>query len=86
MKTNKCIADYYSEKEIQMIKELGFLDLAIDTAGNLSELSMYRLMVQSVFIAGSAGPAVESLRRCMKAFVDCKPYRMTKEFDDLIQL
>jgi len=71
----------YSEKEIKLIETFGYGDLL-----SVNAPSLYRMMAEKAFIADMKGPHVESLRRCMKAIQECKIYRLTKEWDDLIQM
>ncbi len=79
----KTLKDYLSEKEIEMFSALGlgnFFDLAIEV------LPFYRIAVEKIFIANTQSKAADSLRRTADALTQCKIYRRTKEFDDLIQL
>ena len=52
----------------------------------ISVFDLYRAAVEQCFIQDYKGKAVESLRRCFAAIVNCKLKRGTKEFNDLIQL
>jgi hypothetical protein len=84
MKQYQCDVDRtkdYSEKEKQLIKAFGYENLLTVVAPTL-----YRMMVEKAFINDMKGPHVESLRRCAKALQECKIYRLTKEWDDMIQL
>ena len=72
----------YSEKELKMFKELECGDL-MDV---MSVFQLYNIAMEKCFVNDWEGKAVESLRRCMKTFKKCEIYRMTKEWDDLIQL
>ena len=79
----------YSDKEFAMIKALSpqwakIIEEGRD--GSLAEVSVLRILVEHCFIENLQGLAVESLRRCYKAIRECKPYRMTPEYDALIQL
>lgn len=74
-----------SEKEAKMFEILGFgylLDKEID----IEALSLYRMATEQCFLENTQGPAVESLRKSYKAYLTCKVYRMTPEFDALIEL
>lgn len=75
-----------SEKESEMFEQLGFKELIDLEVSDLHEMDIYRMAVYKVFIEDMKGPAVESLRRTFTAFSRMKPYRMTPEFDALIQL
>lgn len=76
-------ADKCSEKERAMFTALGlegqlWLPLPVS--------SFYEMAVRRVFLGNMQGPAVESLRRCVKALDTGKIYRGTFEWDSLIQL
>ncbi len=43
-------------------------------------------VVMEVFLENKQGPEVDSLRRCVKALKNSELYRMTPEYDALIQL
>lgn len=79
----------YSDKEFTMIKELSPHWAQIieeDKDSSFVPPRILEIIAMDCFINNTTGPAVESLRRCIKACKNCKPYRMTKEYDDLIQL
>jgi hypothetical protein len=79
----------YSEKEFAMIKELSphwANIIEADIHSNLMPPSVLEILAMECFREDRKGPEVESLRRCMKALKACKPYRMTDEYDDLINL
>lgn len=75
-------ANMYSEKEQQMFN---FLKI-----GHLTRMmfpsSLYDCAVKKAFTENLQGNAVESLRRTYSALTKCFPLRLTKEFDDLIEL
>lgn len=71
----------YSENEIEMFTELGFSDLL----DHLEPYQLYRLCCEDAFVNNKSGWAVESLRNGMKAMRDCKPHRLTAEFENLIK-
>jgi hypothetical protein len=75
------MAEEYSKKEEKLIELLGFSHLL----ECLSPVELYKLMAEDAFIENRTGKAIESLRRCLKAINKAKPYRMTDEFDDLIE-
>ena len=75
----------YSKKEIQMFTALNpFYKKLIES--NMAASGLYRIAVEDCFVQNLQGSAVESLRRTATALRDCKPYRMTPEFDSLISL
>ena len=71
----------FSDREIWMFRQLGLQYL---THININPPSAYKIAVDKMFISGKTGLAVECLRKTYEAIAKCKPYRMTKEFDDLI--
>jgi len=75
----------YSEKELAMFETLGF------TRGHIQSCSpvlVYMFAADKCFTDNISGPAVESLRRCKRAWNDNKGlgFRMTPEWDALINL
>lgn len=72
----------YSEKEHQLIDHFGFDEIS----EKINPIAMYRMMAEKAFMEELTGPAVDSLRRCLIAYHKCTVYRMTKEWDDFIQL
>lgn len=78
---NKC---EYSKKEIQLLEHFGVLDLVeADTA---SPPVIYAICMKKAFLANEQNKATESLRRCVSALSKCHPYRMTPEWDAMIEL
>lgn len=75
------MSDKYSQQEIKLFTALGYKEL-INTP--IEPLRLYRLCVEKAFINNWSGPHIEALRKGFKSLGDCYPYRMTKEFDDLI--
>lgn len=71
----------YSEGEIKMITACGCQELI----GKMDVFQLYRICVDTVFLHDIQGPHVEALRRAFKAFHECKPYRLTPEFEELIK-
>ena len=71
----------YSTKELQMFVSLGYEDIIVTT---LPPPNLYRIAAEEAFINDSRGSAVESLRKCCKALRNCKVYRMTPEWDEMI--
>lgn len=79
----------YSEKEFAMVKALSpyWAKLIEDDKVSFTfPPKVLEVIGMDCFIDNKTGPAVDSLRRCLKACKNCNPYRMTKEYDDLIQL
>jgi hypothetical protein len=73
----------FSEKEQKMFISLGFGHLLDHINWSIN---LYRIAVWDSFIHNKTGNDVDSLRRACIAIDNCTPYRMTKEFDDLIIL
>lgn len=73
----------YSEKELQMFEALGW-ERRLVTA--LAPSSITRMAVEKAFIFAQQGLAVESLRRVAAALNLCQIYRMTPEWDAMIEL
>ena len=71
----------YSEKELKLIKQLGYMVLP-----SIEPIVLYRVMAMNLFKQNKTGVLVDSVRRCLNAIDEGTPYRLTKEFDDLIVL
>lgn len=74
----------YSQKEIALIKFFSYEELINNES--IEPPVLYKMMMEAAFIFEYKGKAVDSLRRCIKAFNDCKVYRNTEEWDDLIEM
>jgi hypothetical protein len=76
----------YSDQEIRMFRDLGWSYLFegkyVDHP--IAVWAMYKMAVEKAFINNNQGPEVEALRKGMKAITECKPYRNTPEFEELI--
>ena len=71
----------YSKKETLLFQQLGYEDLLTQEPAVL-----YRMVALNLFKQNKTGVLVESIRRCLNAIDNGKPYRLTEEFDDLIVL
>lgn len=71
----------YSEKELKLIEQLGYMDLP-----SVQPIVLYRIMAMDLFKENKTGVLVDSVRRCLNAIDNGTPYRLTKEFDELISL
>lgn len=72
----------YSDRE----KEL-FKSLACDDLLSQEPLLAYRAAAEFCFINDYKGPSIESLRKCLRVIVEGGlPKRLTKDFDDLIDV
>lgn len=78
----------YSDKEFAMIQAISphWAELISETRVDFCPPTVLDIVAREAFLENKTGPAVESLRRCLKAFHAGKIYRMTPEFDELIQL
>jgi hypothetical protein len=74
----------YSENELKMFKDLGFGYLIHEEHVDVEPYVFYRLASEHVFLNNLSGNHVEALRRGYNAFVKCSPYRLTKEYEELI--
>ena len=71
----------YSEQEIQLFKEL-----KIDDIMHHEPPVLYAQAIVACFMLNKNDNISDSIRRCNKALVDGSPKRLTKEFNDLIEL
>jgi hypothetical protein len=71
----------YSNKEQQLINALHFGDFL-----NQEPAVTYRALALHCFSKGLQGYLAESVRKCYNALQEGTPYRLTKEFDNLITL
>lgn len=71
----------YSKKETLLFQQLGYEDLLTQEPAVL-----YRMVALNLFKQNKTGVFVDSVRRCLNAIDNGKPYRLTEEFDDLIVL
>jgi hypothetical protein len=70
----------YSNKEQQLINALHFGDFL-----NQEPATTYRTLALHCFSKGLQGSLADSVRRCYNAMTEGTPYRLTQEFDDLIE-
>lgn len=79
----KDMTRFYSQKEQDLFRSLGYENLMsiIDIPPNL-----YSIAAIECFVSDLSGKSVDSLRRCLKAIHNLHPYRLTDEFDSLIEL
>lgn len=73
----------YSKKETLLFQQLGYEDLLTQEPAVL-----YRMVALNLFKENSYTKEflIESVRRCLNAIDNGKPYRLTEEFDELILL
>ena len=71
----------YSEKELKLIEQLGYMDLP-----SVEPIVLYRIIAMDLFKENKTGVLVDSVRRCLNVIDNGTPYRLTKEFDELILL
>ena len=71
----------YSDKEISLIKRMGYANIA----DKVMPVTIYRMMAEDCFIHKKTGEDVESIRRILRVLINGdKIYRLTEEFDNLI--
>jgi hypothetical protein len=76
----------YSDKERKLLNYFDITDAMIDNV-SVSAGNLYRIAIQNAFIYGyTEGRHTESLRRCGRALVNCKIYRLTPEWDAMIEI
>lgn len=73
----------YSKKELELFRAF---NVSPNIIKELHHWEIHNLLMHRCFLNNLKGPHVDSLRRCMKALDGNGPYRMTKEYDELIQL
>jgi hypothetical protein len=70
----------YSQKEQELFTVLGYKDLLTQEPAVL-----YRMVALNLFKQNKTGVLIDSVRKCLNAIDNGTPYRLTEEFDDLIQ-
>ena len=75
----------YSARELALFKALNAPQGMVDDEHSIPT-HFYKYLTIEQFRKNTNGKAVESLRRCIDALLSCKPYRMTPDFDALIEL
>ena len=78
----------FSEKEKRLLRHFGFVNWVLDDkSDSITEVFAYRQIAYECFVNGVDPNTKESqsLRRCCKALDKCTPYRMTPEWDALIE-
>lgn len=78
---------YYSEQEIKLFKDLGWTYLFTGSyvENPIEPWAMYQIAAEQAFINNLQGPIIDALRKGIKAITECKPYRKTPEFEELIK-
>ncbi len=71
-----------SKAEERLFTELRHANIMYE----LPAMPLYRVAVEHAFVKNETGPKIEALRRAARALLfDGKPFRMTKEFDKLLE-
>lgn len=83
---NRGIKCEFSEKELEMIRLISPHWSKLIGEMYFNEPTVLEVLGKECFVENKTGSAVDSLRRCLKALSMSKPYRLTKEYDELIQL
>lgn len=87
MERIKTTMTIFSEKEKAMFKALGQTkNLQFAEQGFLHVGELYKSACEKAFLEELSGPAVDSLRRTMKAWNESAIRRLSPEFDALIRL
>lgn len=73
----------YSQREQELFIALGYEDLLTQEPAVLYRMVALNLFKEDCYTKGFL---VESIRRCLNAIDNGTPYRLTEEFDDLIEL
>jgi hypothetical protein len=73
----------YSESELKLIGSINGHWLNIVQKTYLDPTSLYRILAMECFEQNRVGPETDALRRVIKSLRECKPWRLTPEFDEL---
>jgi hypothetical protein len=73
-----------SEKERKLMIAHG-MEYLLDNVA-IDPITLYRMAMRNAFLNNKGGKADESLRNCIRAIDNGKPFRMTPEWDALIDL
>lgn len=77
----------FSQKELDLIQSLSpHWYKIITTHKDFNPPKLYEILAIQCFAENRTGKDVDSLRRIINVLHQCKIFRLTKEFDDLIQL
>ena len=71
----------YSEKEKKLIEHFGYSDLI-----HVVPSVLYEIIAMDCFMKNKQGREVDSVRKCLSAIKNCNPYRLTEEFENLIEV
>ena len=71
----------YSKNEMKLIKEFGLESFSMRTMPNL----LFREMAIMCIKEDRKGPEVQAVRNAVIAIDNCSPYRLTDEFEKLIE-
>ena len=74
----------YSETELKMIETISPSSLRLTTEAVCPSV-VFEMMAIQCFIENKTGPAVDALRRAIKASRNCYPYRESPEYEELIK-
>lgn len=76
----------YSEVEKILIKGLSPHWASVIERTYISPLNLYKILAIDAFLAKREDAYIEALRKGLQALESCKIYRMTPEFDKLIEV
>lgn len=74
----------YSEKELILLEYFGYSHMVGSVS--LSPIDVYKLMMEKAFLTNDQSKYSRALRRCIKAINKVSPYRLTPEWDALIDI
>ncbi len=74
----------YSNAEIKIIETISPSSLQLTTE-SIYPSTVFEMMAIQCFIENKTGPAVDALRRALKASRNCNPFRETPEYEELIK-
>lgn len=73
----------YSPEERNLIKSLNSSYESLMEMENIFPKTLYEILGMECFMKNKSGANVDALRNVCHAIRDCKPYRMTEEFNQL---
>lgn len=72
----------YSPNEVKLFEALGHSKYILN---GVNPIALYDIAALKAFRENLQGQTIEALRRATKAIHGCKVYRMTPEFDNLLE-
>lgn len=78
-----CTLCKYSESEQRLIRSISEHWSGIISKTDINPPSLYGILAMECFEQNKVGPETDALRRVIKSLRECKPWRLTPEFDEL---